>query len=90
MTECRLQTTIDNERLRQLQEAEAACEAEAFAAAQAVEYRNELRHRLDIQVTAVSHCAALSCAVLQWLHSFSDASRFACDATCRRKTVLCS
>ena len=47
---CRQQVIVDNERLRQLQEAEAACEAEALAAARAVEYRNELRHRLDIQV----------------------------------------
>ena len=73
LTECRLQTVIDNERLRQLQEAEAACEAEAFAAAQAVEYRNELRHRLDIQVIAVSHfswcctelCSAATAAQFQ-------------------------
>ena len=49
--ECRQQVAADNEKLRQLQEAEAACEAEAVAAARAVEYRNELRHRLDIQVT---------------------------------------
>ena len=47
---CRQQVAADNERLRQLQEAEAACEAEATAAARAIEYRNELRHRLDIQV----------------------------------------
>ena len=47
---CRQQVIVDNERLRLLQEAEAACEAEALAAARAVEYRNELRHRLDIQV----------------------------------------
>ena len=47
---CRQQAIADNERLRQLQEAEAASEAEAVAAARAVEYRNELRHRLDIQV----------------------------------------
>ena len=40
----------NNEQLRRLQEAEAAFEAEAVAAARAVEYRNELRHRLDIQV----------------------------------------
>ncbi|DBB04582.1 hypothetical protein WJX77_001387 [Trebouxia sp. C0004] len=45
----RQQVAADNEKLRQLQEAEAACEAEAVAAARAVEYRNELRHRLDIQ-----------------------------------------
>lgn len=46
---CRQQVAADNEKLRQLQEAEAACEAEATAAARAIEYRNELRHRLDIQ-----------------------------------------
>ena len=49
---CRQQVASNNEQLRKLQEAEAACEAEAVAAARAVEYRNELRHRLDIQVTA--------------------------------------
>lgn len=42
---------VDNERLRQLQEAEAACEADAIAAAKAVAYRNELRHRLEIQAS---------------------------------------
>ena len=47
---CRQQGTVDNERLRQLQAAEAACEEEAVAAARAIEYRHELRHRLDIQV----------------------------------------
>ena len=48
---------VDNERLRQLQEAEAACEAEAVAAAKAVAYRSELRHRLEIQAsTAVCSC----------------------------------
>ena len=46
--------TADNEQLRKLQEAEAACEAEAAAAARAVEYRNELRHRLDIQASSFS------------------------------------
>ena len=50
LMDCRQQVAADNEKLRQLQEAEAACEAEAVAAARAVEYRNELRHRLDIQV----------------------------------------
>ena len=50
LMEYRQQVAADNEKLRQLQEAEAACEAEAVAAARAVEYRNELRHRLDIQV----------------------------------------
>lgn len=50
---CRQQVAADNEKLRQLQEAEAACEAEAVAAARAVEYRNELRHRLDIQVMLI-------------------------------------
>ena len=72
LTECRLQTVIDNERLRQLQEAEAACEAEAFAAAQAVEYRNELRHRLDIQVTAFFVCAS---------HQFQYAAMCYCEYT---------
>jgi len=52
---CRQQVTADNERLRQLQEAEAVSEAEAVAAARAVEYRNELRHRLDIQVMLACH-----------------------------------
>ena len=64
MITCRQQASVDNERLRQLQEAEAACEAEAFAAARAVEYRNELRHRLDIQVSARPY-AVVPCTAIQ-------------------------
>ena len=60
----------NNEQLRRLQEAEAACEAEAVAAARAVEYRNELRHRLDIQV-CVLHVQArqdVACRPGKMLH----------------------
>lgn len=52
---CRQQAVADNEKLRQLQEAEAALEADAVAAANAVAYRNELRHRLEIQAR---HCCS--------------------------------
>lgn len=70
---CRQQATVDNEKLRQLQEAEAACEAEAFAAARAVEYRNELRHRLDIQVIAqILPAAVMPCMTTQAISLFSD------------------
>lgn len=48
---CRQQAVADNDRLRQLQEAEAACEADAIAAAKAVAHRSELRHRLEIQAS---------------------------------------
>ena len=62
----------DNERLRQLQEAEAACEADAIAAAKAVAYRNELRHRLEIQAsfTPPGFCAYSGAGIHR--HHYSD------------------
>ena len=56
----------------QLQEAEAACEADAIAAAKAVAYRNELRHRLEIQAsfTPPGFCAYSGAGIYR--HHYSD------------------
>ncbi|KAA6422444.1 MAG: hypothetical protein FRX49_07619 [Trebouxia sp. A1-2] len=73
--QARQQVAADNEKLRQLQEAEAACEAEAVAAARAVEYRNELRHRLDIQAQiAAKEQRAVAETDQQWEEARANAA----------------